>query len=266
MRDFTLKTYKVFLKSVLDAGYDIQTFEDFIRAPKQKVIILRHDVDERPRNALKMAEAEHSSNITATYYFRIVRISNNPEIIRRIAEMGHEVGYHYEDLSLANGNMKVALESFRQNLEYFRQFYPVATVCQHGSSFSKFDNKSIWKKQSLEDFQLTGEPYLSVDYSKVFYISDTARRWDGMKYSVRDKVPDHFNLRFRKTKELIQLIKTGRYPDVSVIQCHTLWTDNLAEWYWLQFREFVRNRLKIFSLEFPLLRKFFYLLTKLRSR
>ncbi len=251
---------------MLDAGYTIQTFSNFIREPKQKVIVLRHDVDERPRNALKMAEIEHSMNISATYYFRIVRISNHPDIIRKIAEMGHEVGYHYEDLSLANGNIEAALSSFRKNLEYFRQFYPVATVCQHGSSFSKYDNKAIWKKQSLEDFMLTGEPYLSVDYSKVFYVSDTARRWDGMKYSVRDKVPDHFNLRFRKTKELINLIKTGRYPDVSVIQCHTLWTDNLAEWRWLELREYLRNRLKIFSLRLPFLRKLFFIVTKLRSR
>jgi hypothetical protein len=266
MRDFTLKTYKVLLESILDAGYSIQTFEDFLREPIRKVVVLRHDVDERPENALKMAELECSLNICATYYFRIVKISNKPEIIRKIASLGHEIGYHYEDLSMADGEMDSALLSFQENLEYFRQFYPVSTVCQHGSSLSQHDNKSIWEHVSLKDFRLIGEPYLSVDYSKVFYVSDTARRWDGMKYSVRDKVPDHFYLRFKNTREMIRHFKERKFPDTSIVQCHTLWTDNLLEWYWLEYREFVRNRLKVFSLKLPILRNLFYSLTKFSSR
>ncbi|MBA7531110.1 hypothetical protein ES705_23321 [subsurface metagenome] len=39
--------------------------------------------------------------IKGTYYFRIVTQSFNPEIIEQIAELGHEIGYHYEDFVLA---------------------------------------------------------------------------------------------------------------------------------------------------------------------
>lgn len=38
------------------------------------------------------------SVIKAKYYFRVVLESWNEKIIKEIASLGHEVGYHYEDL------------------------------------------------------------------------------------------------------------------------------------------------------------------------
>jgi hypothetical protein len=35
--------------------------------------------------------------------------------------MGHEIGYHYEVLSEANGDPEKAIELFRSNLEKLRQ-------------------------------------------------------------------------------------------------------------------------------------------------
>lgn len=260
--DFTLQTYNLLLRSIINSDYATQTIEDFVQNPKEKVIVLRHDVDERPANALKLAELEYSLGIKATYYFRIVKISNVPEIIKKIAKLGHEIGYHYEDYSLSEGNIDIAITTFNENLAYFRQFYPVTTACMHGSSFSGFDNRIIWEKYAPSDFNLIAEPYLSVDYSKVFYITDTARSWDGGKYSIRDNVVDHFNLNFHNTNEIIESIESGNYPKQSIIQSHTLWTDNIIEWYWLEFRERVRNPLKILLKNTPFLKNVMYLLTK----
>jgi len=39
--------------------------------------------------------------IRGTYYFRIVPESFDENVIKEIYSMGHEVGYHYEDMSLA---------------------------------------------------------------------------------------------------------------------------------------------------------------------
>ncbi len=262
MRDFTLKSYKKLLISILTSNFEIQTIEDFIKKPKDKVIVLRHDVDERPENALKMAVLEHSMGISATYYFRIVKISNKPDIIQTIAELGHEIGYHYEDYSLSNGDLKLAISTFKKNLEYFRQYYPVTTVCMHGSSLSGFDNRTIWEHYSLDDFKLIAEPYLSIDFSKVFYITDTARCWDGGKYSIRDKVSNYFNLSFHNTNDIVESINLGNFPNVSIIQSHTLWSDNITEWIWLEAREFVRNRAKLFLQKIPFVKKYAYSLIK----
>ena len=57
-----------------------------------------------PENSLKTAIIEHELGIVGTYYFRNGPESYDEKIIKQIAELGHEVGYHYENLS---GTMNV---------------------------------------------------------------------------------------------------------------------------------------------------------------
>ena len=98
--DFTLKIYKKFLHSLLANDYSFQKLENFIQHPnKEKIVILRHDVDRKPGNALVIASIQKEAGIKASYYFRIVKESYDEDVIRQIAEMGHEIGYHYENLS-----------------------------------------------------------------------------------------------------------------------------------------------------------------------
>ena len=246
--DFTISTYKRLIQSFLDCGYDIVPVQVFLENYSLgKVIILRHDVDELPQNALRMAEVENELGVCATYYFRRVPKSDHPEIIRQIASMGHEIGYHYEDLSLTNGDLVKAIESFAANLQYFRQYYPVKTVCMHGSSSSSFDNREIWSHKGLSDYGLIGEPYLSFDFSKIYYLSDTGYAWDGGKYAIRDKVTNHFAYSFHSTNEIIYAVTNKDFPQQTLILAHTLWTDNPFLWCFLHFREGVRNRVKLLS-------------------
>ena len=191
--DFTLRKYRNLVQAFVESGYRIMTVRQYLEsAPSGKVLILRHDVDEQPQNALRMAEAEKERGVHATYYFRKVPKSDNPDIIRQIEAMGHEIGYHYEDLTQSEGDVPAAIASFTRNLVYFRQYYPVKTVCMHGSSSSKYDNREIWKQVRLEDFGLIGEPYLSFNFNQIYYLTDTGYAWDGGKYAVRDKVDSAF--------------------------------------------------------------------------
>jgi hypothetical protein len=120
--------------------------------------------------------------------------------------LGHEIGYHYEDLSLCKGNYESAIKHFEINLNKFRKIYPVKTICMHGSPLSKWDNRDLWKKYNYRDFGIIGEPYFDMDFDDVFYLTDTGRRWDGDKVSVRDKVKsekqENGNLRFRSTMDI----------------------------------------------------------------
>ena len=257
--DFTPSQYSRLMQSIRDANYEFQAMEAFIRNPLPKVVVLRHDVDERPQNAVKIARVEFEMGIKSTYYFRILKISNTPEAIKKIVDLGHEIGYHYEDYAACRGNHKKAIESFRKNLDYFRQYYPVKTVCMHGSSMSDFDNRDLWKYYSVEDFGLVGDPYLSIDYSDVLYFTDTARRWDGDKFSVRDQVRNGIKCKkFRKTIEIINSLKANELPDKIVLQSHTLWTDSVLEWIWLEIRELTRNRIKLMVRNSPWIKHVVY--------
>ena len=219
--DFTLKAYNKLLCALAQQGIFFQTFSDFIINPKKKVFIIRHDVDRKPYNALVLAEMEYSNGITGSYYFRIVPDSWEEEVIRKIAEMGHEVGYHYEDVERAVKKFKVqgsrfkvqgsgfrvqgsmigsgseeierriageAIEFFIENLERFRRVVPVKTICAHGSPLCRWDNRILWKYYDYRDFGIIGEPYFDIDFNEVLYLTDTGRRWDGVDVSIRDKV------------------------------------------------------------------------------
>lgn len=246
--DFTLRKYNSLLRAFSESGYRIVTVRQYLeQKPDGKVLILRHDVDEQPQNALKMAMSENGMGIDATYYFRRVPKSDHPDIIRSVAALGHEIGYHYEDLSKTEGDMDKAIASFSDNLDYFRQYYPVKTVCMHGSSSSRYDNREIWKQVFLDDYGLIGEPYLSFDFNSIFYLTDTGYAWDGGKYAVRDKVSQVDAPSFHTTDQVIDAVIKGDFPSQAMILAHTLWTDSLPQWSFLHLREFIRNRVKLMS-------------------
>jgi len=102
-RDFTLEIYKQLISELKKAGYSFQRVEDFIQKPVDRVVVLRHDVDLRKWAAIRLAKYEASIDIKSTYYFRIGQQSYSPIIIKQIVDLGHEIGYHYEDLASCNG-------------------------------------------------------------------------------------------------------------------------------------------------------------------
>lgn len=120
--------------------------------------------------------------------------------MEEIAKLGHEIGYHYEDVDLASKKIKVkskkneerlidpAYVSFCRNLEMLRKNFDIKTICMHGSPFSKFDNRIIWGKYDYKKLGLIGEPYFDFDWNIWGYLTDTGRRWNGNMVSVRDRV------------------------------------------------------------------------------
>jgi len=230
--DFTLKIYKKLLLALKENGYSFFTFEEYCSGKTTgKFVILRHDVDLRAGHSVATARVEVELGIKASYYFRVVPESNQPDKIMAIADMGHEIGYHYEDLSIFGGRDDKAIVHFKDQLEYFRQFYPVKTICMHGSPTSKFDNRAIWKSYNYRDYGIIGEPYFDVNFNEVFYLTDTGRCWDGERYSVRDKVNSAFKETYHATSEIIETANSGTLPTKIMITTHPQrWTNNIGEW------------------------------------
>ncbi len=240
--DFTLSIYENLLVTLKKAQYAFFTFEDYCDGKATgKYVMLRHDVDLRAGHSLATAQVEAKLGIRASYYFRVVPESNQPEKIKAIAALGHEIGYHYEDLSIFGGRPDKAIQHFESQLNYFRQFYPVRTACMHGSPTSKYDNRSIWKSYNYRDYGLVGEPYFDVNFDEVFYLTDTGRCWDGERFSVRDKVKSTFNLQLHSTYQVMEAAQSGKLPAKVMITTHPQrWTNNPIEW----GTEFVLQNLK----------------------
>jgi len=235
-RDFTCIAYSRLLEALAKAGYSYMTFAAFIQnEPSHKAVVLRHDVDSWPQNANQMADIEFKHNARATYFFRRSVISFNEKIIKSIVQLGHEVGYHYEDLAACNGDMVAALERFQKNLDFYRQYYPVNTIAMHGRPLSKWDSKDIWTTYRYQDFGIIGEPYIDLDFNKVLYLTDTGNCWDGDKYSVRDHVQSPFKFNIHTTWDLIEHIEKNLLPDQIMLNIHPArWNDNLIKW-WIRY-------------------------------
>ena len=242
MRDFTLHIYKKLLKNLIENNYSFFTFSAWCKgmtANIGQIILLRHDVDQNAQKALDIAKIESELNIHSSFYFKINNAVFNTDIIRDIAALGHEIGYHYEDLAITKGNMKAAIHHFEKQLQHFRQFYPVKTICMHGSPTSKYDNKELWKTYDYKDYGIIGEPYFDLfgagekpAVADMYYLTDTGRMWNGERFSVRDKVGIQNNiLDYKTTFELIEAVHAGKLPDKIMITTHPQrWTDNPTEW------------------------------------
>lgn len=229
--DFTIEKYKELLGAL----------------KKHKSFSIRHDVDLRPDFSLRVAQVEAEEGLTATYYFRTVPESYDENIIQQIVSLGHRAGYHYECLTTCNGDMEAAYDDFGRNLEKLRKVVPITTACAHGSPRSPWNSQLIWEppgrcvtnslshnnKDTLShpatqplshptyDIHALGieyEPMLDTDFSKTLYLTDTGRRWDGYKVSVRDKVPQYQEmweqegLVFHSTDDIIHALSDIHHP------------------------------------------------------
>ena len=265
--DFTVKIYKELINALLSQGFSFITFAEYsaernenasppngiinpqseIRNPK--LVILRHDVDARPQNSLRFARLQAEQGISGTYYFRVVPQSYHEPIIREIAGLGHEIGYHYETMDTCKGNVDKAYDEFCRNLEKFRKLTPIQTISMHGSPMSSFDNREIWKKYDYRKLGIIAEPYFDINFNELYYITDTGRQWDGHLYNVRDKAtnenpvtnPAYLRLRYHSTHDIIKAVGDGSFPVEVMLNFHPQrWNDAFFPW----LREFVWQNVK----------------------
>lgn len=245
--DFTIQKYKLLLNALISRNYSFLTFNEFQQLSNKSepklCVLLRHDVDKLPQNSLRTAQIENSLGIKGSYYFRIIPISYDTNIIKKIADLGHEVGYHYEDVDLILKSKRneiiksdsivdeeklvnFAYESFCNNLNEIRKITKVNTICMHGSPLSKYDNKAIWGKYNYRELEIIGEPYFDICWDEFGYLTDTGRRWNAGNASIRDKVNSRFEFNFKRTDDIINNV--GSLPDKMMITVHPQrWNDNV---------------------------------------
>lgn len=174
--EFTYKAYRDLIHLLKNKGYSVGNYHNYL--DYEKVAILRHDVDLSIEKALLMAKFEQSLGITSTYFFLISTdfyniASQNVQIkIKRIQNMGHEVGLHFDETKYRNSNDTSGILPYLQNevkvMELLLEI-PIHTVSMHRPSATTLE----------ADYDL-GDIVNS--YSKIFfrdfkYISDSRRFW-----------------------------------------------------------------------------------------
>lgn len=172
---FPLRDYIEMLRMLRKRGYAPAAVRDYFDTPPATTgVYLKHDVDRLVSRAVAMAEAEAADGIHATYYFRCDRSGRFPDAaIRHVAELGHEVGFHYECLSRERGDLKAAKRRFERELTVLREIAPVCTIAAHGAPLSGVSNMQFAKDLDLGRLSLLGDAVLNVDFERVLYVTDS---------------------------------------------------------------------------------------------
>ena len=158
---------------------------DFLdKKPKSKFILMRHDVDLSLKSALKIAEIENSLKIKSTYFIRTNGIfdvfsGKNSAIIRKISELGHEIGIHYDSDIITKGNfkkemldIKLSMEKITKKRIFGASLHKVKTL-----GIKNEINKLNFAEEYLNELGLEYDAYSDIFIRKMKYISDSARKW-----------------------------------------------------------------------------------------
>jgi hypothetical protein len=237
--DFTMDRYRDLCESIVRSGYTPMTVRDYVEADRlpSSLAVVRHDVDVTPRHEQKIARIEIDFGIRATYYFRCKRGVFRPDVMREIADMGHEIGYHYEVVDKAKGHSQKALEIFGSELAAFREVAEIKTISMHGNPLTQWDNRDLWRDHDFKDFGISGEAYLSFDRSKIAYLSDTGRTW-GPEFKTKDWLPPkpgsneppYAVPKVRTTDDLIEMMRKHQCDRLYFNTHAGRWADGSFDW------------------------------------
>ncbi len=251
MFDFTLQKYKEICLSIVNSPFEPITVLKYLSTTElpKKFIILRHDVDRKPERAETMARLEYEMGIKSTYYFRKNNNVFKPEIIKRISGMGHEIGYHYEVLDKAKGNIKKACSIFNEELKIFRDIVDIKTVAMHGNPLTRWINSNFWKSYNLDKFGLRGEATISITDTNLIYYTDTGRSWNTMESNLKDFISANFKAlaqEVKNTDELIKLILHSNDDHQLYLSVHpNRWNDDYKYWIAQFAKDYLENMVKL---------------------
>jgi hypothetical protein len=142
------REYRQLLRVAIGQEYDVLGVERWLAEPDRTsdrpLLLLRHDVDQHPASAVRMAAIEGELGLTSTWYFRWR--TAQPRVIGTIRDAGHAVGLHYETLTrivlergLRPDQTVELIDEARQTLmreltAFGECFGPVRSACPHGDT------------------------------------------------------------------------------------------------------------------------------------
>ncbi|HRY83476.1 MAG TPA: hypothetical protein P5533_02460 [Candidatus Cloacimonadota bacterium] len=150
MAPHKMQDYKRLLQQAQAQGYSFYTLAQFAALVRgqhpiaEPFMILRHDIDSDCKTALRIAGIENALGLRASYYFRLTTWKVN--LIKEIAALGHEIGYHYEEIATEAKRLHLKdpeaimaklpgiRASFSENLKRLRKIsgLPLAGSASHG--------------------------------------------------------------------------------------------------------------------------------------
>ena len=179
--EFTYTAYRGLLSLLRQGGYAFTDYHDYQAHPR--CVILRHDIDNSLPQALRLAEIEADEGVKSTWFVLLRTDFYNPasasaqKTLRRIRELGHELGLHFDEMAYPQEGASCTAgsssteELIRHEADILSDICgcPITTVSMHRPS-----------KATLEaDLKIPGmvNSYGQTFFHDFKYLSDSRRRW-----------------------------------------------------------------------------------------
>lgn len=178
---FTYNHYKNTIQLALDKNYTFLRCEQYNKITEyDKVVILRHDIDFSLKGALKLAKIENELGVTSSYFIRLHSRHYNPleynsyKIIKKIQNLGHEIGLHQEP-AFAFNMSEYPNEYVQQEINSFNSIFQ--TKIKGVSTHEPTRTKIQITPENISEFNIEYESYFPVFTQNMKYISDSGARW-----------------------------------------------------------------------------------------
>ncbi len=257
---FTFGSYRRLLDLIAEHEYSVFGIEHILAArsgdelPDGRYVAIRHDVDYFPKRALTMAKVEAERGIAVTYYIRRKFFENSLDLVRDIAAMGHQIGYHYEEVDTHQKapNLQIARDSvgffIGSLLDIDKLGFAIRSVCAHGNPLTDVDNRQVVHllrddtyldrlaftydkteiKEKVSD-RLIGDASIDItgrDFD--LYIPDTGRF--NPRYNLKDRIDDCPITGLSNLGDLRKLLSSGRHRRIYMNMHPDRWSGDPATW------------------------------------
>ena len=177
-------TYDNF-RQLIDAARKTHKVKKFteVTPEDREFIVIRHDIEFDIEKALKMAEVEKEIGVRSTYLVQIgseaynAFSDDNRYRLRRIAELGHDVGLHYRQIGQCKRREETEIEI---QLRALQAMVPEAVRVfgchrpRNGTAYHEYEVDGAINTYGQPFFYRTDNPILA----KTRYISDSKWRWN----------------------------------------------------------------------------------------
>jgi hypothetical protein len=220
--------YRRFLDSAQDHGYRLVPLEEWVRGANgdgERVMIMRHDVDQHPRSALTMAAIESDLGIRSTWYFRWR--TAHPAVVSALRERGFEVGLHYETLTrrvlegsageeISDRELAERRAELREEIAAFEGLFgPIRSVVPHGDSrVPGVRNADLLREQDCSEYGIE-------------FDGNEAMRGRGIAYWLTDRTAAEG--RWKDGTDPEELLASGASPILCLTHPNN-WASGAALW------------------------------------
>lgn len=174
---FTYEAYGNLLNLLKSNGYEFKGYSDWNGS--KKCVIMRHDIDDDIGMAYNLAAFERDGGVSSTFFVILtsdlynVFSKKNADLLKEIADLGHEIGLHFDEMRYPEiiGDVDGIREKIIWEAGVLSEAVgkKICTVSMHRPSKNILD----------ADIEIPG---ILNSYSKTYfkdfkYLSDSRRRW-----------------------------------------------------------------------------------------